>query len=258
MERTRRETAPEIPTAKLDVQEHGARIGGQPQVMNRRLFMQLSVYRCPAHLSPAAATKALCDQLQALGAMSVIYHDVHDARSFGLLLWDQNPTRLIESKRTLFSHADTSELVHRPELAMLGRTYSSGFEPDLQYWLLDRPQQTVLNPQWPWAIWYPLRRKGSFERLESDEQRAILGEHARVGRTYGEQDLAHDVRLACHGLDPYDNDFVIGLLGKELHPLSHVVQSMRKTRQTSEYIERMGPFFVGYVEWRHAGKQTPF
>jgi chlorite dismutase len=43
---------------------------------------------------------------------------------------------------------------------------------------------------------------------------------------------------------------VIGLVGKELYPLSHLVQRMRKTQQTSEYIQTMGPFFVGYSVWR--------
>ena len=51
-----------------------------------------------------------------------------------------------------------------------------------------------------------------------------------MGRAYGEADLAHDVRLACHGLDTHDNDFVIGLVGRELHPLSHLVQAMRQHR----------------------------
>ena len=63
--------------------------------------------------------------------------------------------------------------------------------------------------------------------------------------TFGAADLAHDVRLACHGLDRDDNDFVIGLIGKELFPLSAVVQAMRKTQQTSLYLDRLGPFFVG-------------
>jgi len=40
---------------------------------------------------------------------------------------------------------------------------------------------------------------------------------------------------------------VIGLIGNTLHPLSHVVQTMRRTRQTSEFMEKMGPFFVGRV-----------
>ena len=71
-----------------------------------------------------------------------------------------------------------------------------------------------------------------------------------LGRTYGEADLAHDVRLACHGLDTHDNDFVIGLVGRELHPLSHLVQTMRRTAQTAEFIQTLGPFFVGHALWR--------
>jgi chlorite dismutase len=112
----------------------------------------------------------------------------------------------------------------------------------------------VLNADWPWAVWYPLRRSGAFERLEDREKGGILREHAEIGKAYGQQDLAHDVRLACHGLDERDNEFVIGLIGKELHPLSHVVQAMRKTRQTAEFISQMGPFFVGHAAWRSAAQ----
>ena len=97
------------------------------------------------------------------------------------------------------------------------------------------------------------RRSGAFELLEGREKGGILREHATIGRAYGVQDLAHDVRLACHGLDRNDNEFVIGLVGKDLHPLSHVVQKMRGTRQTAEYIQQMGPFFVGKAVWRQAG-----
>ena len=144
-------------------------------------------------------------------------------------------------------------LTLRPELTMLGRTYSTGYEQDLAFWLLERPSETVLNEAHGWAVWYPLRRSGAFAKLEPREQGGILREHGTIGRAYGAQDLAHDVRLACHGLDAHDNEFVIGLVGKELHPLSHIVQSMRKTRQTSEFINQMGPFFVGRVAWRSAG-----
>ena len=133
---------------------------------------------------------------------------------------------------------------------MIGRTYSSGFEPDLEDWLLGRPRRTVLNPAWPWAIWYPLRRTGAFAKLSAQEQGAILREHGTIGRAYGDADLAHDIRLACHGLDAHDNDFLIGLVGKELQPLSHLVQAMRKTAQTSEYMASLGPFFVGHAVWQ--------
>ena len=65
-----------------------------------------------------------------------------------------------------------------------------------------------------------LRRSGKFSQLTPEEQRTILAEHGALGMTFGAADFAHDVRLACHGLDRDDNDFVIGLIGKELFPLS--------------------------------------
>jgi chlorite dismutase len=133
---------------------------------------------------------------------------------------------------------------------MLGRSYSHGYEPDLNYWMLDRPVETVTNPAWRWAIWYPLRRSGAFEKLDKGERAAVLKEHAVIGKRYGKADLAHDVRLACHGLDAHDNEFLIGLCGAKLHPLSHVIETMRGTRQTSEFISQMGPFFVGHAAWQ--------
>ena len=116
--------------------------------------------------------------------------------------------------------------------------------------LLDRPRRTVLNPAWKWAVWYPLRRSGRFAQLPPEEQRVILAEHGAIGMSFGAADYAHDIRLACHGLDKDDNDFVIGLIGKDLFPLSAIVQTMRKTQQTSLYLERLGPFFVGRAVWQ--------
>jgi hypothetical protein len=51
-------------------------------------------------------------------------------------------------------------------------------------------------------------------------------------------------------MDKNDNDIVIGLIGKELFPLSACVQAMRKTRQTAHFIQEMGPFFVGKAVWQ--------
>lgn len=67
---------------------------------------------------------------------------------------------------------------------------------------------------------------------------------------FGAAGYGHDIRLACHGLDKHDNDFVIGLIGKDLYPLSAIVQTMRKTQQTSLYLQRLGPFFVGKAVWQ--------
>jgi chlorite dismutase len=220
--------------------------------MNRRLFMQLIAYECDGGLDPARAIGSLGSALDERGASAVIYADVNNPRAIALLSWSEDPADFVSKVRPVFAHSSLQGLRSLPSLSMLGRTYSTGYESDLEYWLIKRPQETVLNAEWPWAVWYPLRRSGAFEQLEDREKGGVLREHAEIGQAYGAQNLAHDVRLACHGLDTNDNEFVIGLVGEQLHPLSHVVQAMRKTRQTSQYIAQMGPFFVGHRAWRSA------
>ena len=110
-------------------------------------------------------------------------------------------------------------LAHRPALTMLGRTYASRLRARPGGLAARRPRRTVLDPAWPWAIWYPLRRAGAFARLTPQEQGAILaGARHASGAPTATADLAHDVRLACHGLDTHDNDFVIGLIGPGAPP----------------------------------------
>jgi chlorite dismutase len=234
----------------VDVRERGAPRDGEPQAMDRRLFMQLLVAECRGGGGPVEIQRNLAAALEARGASAVIYEDVNHPAGLGVLSWSDDPAAFVERVRPAFNEPAVAGLHLRPEFTMLGRSYSSGFEPDLEYWLIRRPAETVLNPAWPWAVWYPLRRSGAFEKLDRKEKVSILHEHAVIGKRYGQADLAHDVRLACHGLDANDNEFVIGLIGKDLHPLSHVVQTMRQTRQTSEFIAQMGPFFVGRAVWR--------
>jgi hypothetical protein len=226
----------------VDVREKGANQQGS----DRRLFMQLLVW------SGCADSKPLVAAVERGRLEGALYHDVNDPAGVALLALHESPAFFPTALRELLHGEPFASLRLRPELTMLGRTYASGFEPDLDDWLLGRPRRTVLNPAWPWAIWYPLRRAGAFARLSAQEQGAILKEHGTQGRAYGDADLAHDVRLACHGLDTNDNDFVIGLIGRELHPLSHLVQAMRRTAQTSQYLQSLGPFFVGHVLWQSA------
>jgi chlorite dismutase len=211
--------------------------------------MQLLVFDCDAGLEPSQAVDRLATELSHRGAAGVLYEDVNAPRGLGLLTWSEQPAHFVTAVRASVLAVGPG-LLPRRDFSMLGRSYSTGYEPDLRYWLLSRPVETACNEAWPWAVWYPLRRSGAFNRLEGREQAAILKEHGSIGRAYGAQDLAHDIRLACHGLDASDNEFVIGLCGKDLYPLSHVVQAMRKTRQTAEFMEQMGPFFVGHVARR--------
>ncbi|MEM8606302.1 MAG: chlorite dismutase family protein [Myxococcota bacterium] len=239
----------------IDVHERGAHRDGEPQVMDRRLFMQLLVFQIPNGVSVLEHQGALIAAVEGAGLPSVVYADANDPRGVGLLTFSEDPSLFVDEVRLLFEQELLRDWVLRPELTMIGRTYSSGYEQDLSFWLLDRPRQTVLNTEWPWAVWYPLRRSGAFAQLEGREKGGILREHATIGRAYGSQNLAHDVRLACHGLDANDNEFVIGLIGENLHRLSHVVQAMRGTVQTAQYIQQMGPFFVGRAIGRHEGKK---
>jgi hypothetical protein len=233
----------------IDVGERAGQHTGNPQVLETRLFMQLLVFNCAPPLDPREALERAAAGPVRERAPAVLYEDVHAPRGIGVLSFSEDPGHFVNHVRpALLSAGDGLSL--RPEYTMLGRTYATGYEPDLRYWLLERPVATACDPRWPWAIWYPLRRSGAFARPPSGEQAAVLKEHGLIGRAYGAQDLAHDFRLACHGLDARDNEFVIGLIGKDLHPLSHVVQAMRKTRQTSEFIAQMGPFFVGRVARR--------
>ena len=135
-----------------------------------------------------------------------------------LLTFSEDPDFFLDRVRPLLNGRPFAALVQKPEYTMLGRTYSLGYEPDLPEVLLHRPRRTVLNPDWKWAVWYPLRRSGKFAQLPAEEQRVILAEHGAIGMSFGAGDYAHDIRLACHGLDKDDNDFVVGLIGKDLLP----------------------------------------
>jgi len=232
-----------------DIFEKGGMKDGQPQRLNQRLFMQFLAFGG----SPGSdVSRALAEAMKSAGLPGVVYEDVNDPRGVGLLTFSEDPGFFLDRVRPLLNAPPFASLVQKPEYTMLGRTYALGYEPDLADVLLQRPRRTVLNPEWTWAVFYPLRRSGKFAQLPADEQRVILAEHGAIGMSYGSADLAHDIRLDCRGLDKEDNDFVIGLIGKELFPLSHIVQSMRKTQQTSLYLEHLGPFFVGRAIWQSA------
>lgn len=229
-----------------DLSEKGGMRNGQPQRSDERLFMQFLAF------GGCSDVRAAADALRSAGVTGVLYEDVNDPRGVALLTLSEEPAVFVDRVRAMLNAPPLAALTQKPEYTMLGRTYSLGYEPDLRETLLERPRRTVLNPAWPWAVWYPLRRSGRFAQLPIEEQRVILAEHGAIGMSYGAGDYAHDIRLACHGLDKNDNDFIVGLIGKDLYPLSRIVQDMRKTQQTSLYLERLGPFFVGRAVYQSA------
>ena len=227
-----------------EIREMGAPINGEPQYSAHRLFLQLHVF------TGCSQPHELIESLKTSSLEAVLYHDLNDPKGIGLLFMTEDAEALVTETRRILTSEPFDILRPKPEFTMVGRTYASGREPDLEDWLLVKPRRNALDSKLSWAIWYPLRRKPEFYRLPKQEQGRILMEHAMIGRTYVEAGYVHDIRLACFGLGARDNDFVIGLMGTALHPLSHLVGEMRKSQQTAQYLESLGPFFVGKVCWQ--------
>ncbi|MBI4970397.1 MAG: chlorite dismutase family protein [Candidatus Omnitrophica bacterium] len=235
-----------VPAEALDISEKGGPKDGKPQTSDRRLFCQLLVFT----RARAGETAKLIELLKSSKLDAVVYADVNDPEGIGLLVMSENPDTFVTELRNLLLNDQLTRLKLKPEFTMLGRTYAIGFEQDLEDWLLKRSKRIALDSATPWVVWYPLRRKPEFELLSKEEQRPILMEHGTIGRRFGEAGFASDIRLACHGIDTHDNEFVLGLVGKDLYPLSRLVQDMRKTQQTAKYIQSLGPFFVGRALWQ--------
>jgi hypothetical protein len=228
----------------IDVREKGGPRDGVPQTSDRRLFVQFLAF------GDCDDAGAVARGLEGAGVAAAVYADLHDPRGIGVVIMDESPDTFVTGAREVFLKPPLASLRLKPEHALLGRTYGTGFEPNLEDWLLHRPRRVIQGEAARWAVWYPLRRLGAFASLPPEDQGAILREHGRIGHTFGDAGLVQDIRLACFGLDKDDNDFVIGLLGRELHPLSACIQAMRGTRQTSQYMQHMGPFFIGRTIWQ--------
>jgi hypothetical protein len=227
----------------LDLSEKGLRDGEQTS-LDRRLFMKFTAF------GGCREPQATAEALGASGLEGALYLDANDPQGIGVMIPSEDPELFVGKLRSLFNSPPFATLEHKSEFDMLGRSYSIGYEPDLEDTLLIKPRQKLTNPAFPWAVWYPLQRSKKFQTLPEDHQRRILAEHGTLAKRFGVAGYAADIRLACHGLDKHDNDFIIGLVGPTLFPLSAVVQEMRKTEQTSQYLDNLGPFFVGKAIWQ--------
>lgn len=234
--------------SELDIREKGRDAAGNVITSDRRLYMQLLAF------GDVADPAALIASLNASSLSGALYVDVNDPRGVALVTASEDANFFVNELRTFLAGSPFAACAPKPEFTMFGRTYAVGYEADLDHVLVNRPLSRLGDLAMPWAVWYPLRRKGSFEQLDAKEQREIMAEHGRIGAQFSAGGHGQDIRLACHGLDKNDNDFVIGLVGPELHPLSIMVQTMRKTRQTSEFLAELGPFFVGKAVWQRVSK----
>ncbi|MEE8298084.1 MAG: hypothetical protein V3R67_01765, partial [Thermodesulfobacteriota bacterium] len=164
---------------KLDLSEKGRKKDGTPISLDRRLFMQFMAF------GDCWNTNEIIKELEGTDMDLVLYTDVNDPYGIGLLALSEDPDFFVGELRGFLNDSSFMEYTPKAEFTMFGRTYSLGYEPDLEKTLLTGPRTKVLDTEWPWAIWYPLRRDKSFETLSEDEQRAILGEHGKLGFKFG-------------------------------------------------------------------------
>ncbi len=224
--------------------ERVAQQAEEKKTENKNLFIQLSVF------GGCENVKKVISTLEKHRTPAVVYEDLNDPLGIGVVTTYENPADFVELLRPALLDEPFPGLHQKHEMTMLGRTYEVGYEKDLEYSLLQKPKDRLNDNRYPWGVWYPLRRRSSYENLPAEKQREIQTEHMRIARSFSRDGSIGDIRLAAFGLNPVDQDFVVALLGQKLTPLSEIVQAMRKSIHTSEYIESLGPFFVGRVRWR--------
>ena len=239
---------PKVPIPEL--REVGAAsLSGERQFMSKRLYMQLRVLDIDlAKIDMDAFISKLKAKMASVPC--VLYRDTVANDSLALLTWSEDPTFFATSLNGILGSKDLAPfLTERTGWTMFGKTYSNGHEKDLEEFLFKKPVRTATKEDWDWAVWYPLKRRGPFYMQPPDDQCRMLLQHAAIGKAFSDLNAAHDIRLKCFGLDAQDNEYILGLCGDDLHGLSRVVEEMRKTRHTAEFLESLGPFFVGKRLW---------
>ena len=227
-----------------DLRERGMAIAGAAQAADARLYVQLQVF------TEVRDESAIIEAVKGSGLEAVVYANVNDPRGVGVAIFTENPDDFVVRARALYNSEPFADALLVPEFTMIGRTYGFGREENIRDWLLNHARRHAYNNDFPWAVWYPLRRSGEFYALTKAEQGKILMEHGMIGRNFGSAGYAGDIRLECFGLDQRDNEFVIGVVTPRLEWASKLIQAMRPTTQTSKYMDSLGPFFVGKKVWQ--------
>lgn len=129
----------EQPTDTIDISEKG-KVNEQTISLNRRLFMQLLVF------TDAFDPEALVTAVAEVHIHGVLYLDLNDPYGVGLLTFSEEPDYFVTDVRRLLNLEPFDLLTPRPEMTMLGRTYSLGYEADLEHTLITRPIERVTKP----------------------------------------------------------------------------------------------------------------
>ena len=233
----------------LSLAERGKTAEGAPQSLDRRLFVQLLAYTgCP----DAAPLAEAADQA---GVGGVVYESAQDPQGVAVALFHEDPAFFVEDGRRLHTSAPFRDLAPLPALTMLGRTYSIGYEQDLLGTLVARPVKTMTNPDVvvgrvvPAPAERPVRA-GAARGAAADAHGARRDRPGVRGRRPTPTTSAS----RATGWTRTTTDFVAGLVGKSLFPLSKPSSSGcgRRARRPSSS-SRLGPFFAGRAVWQGAG-----
>ena len=237
------------------------RPGGRERGRRRRGARSLGrgrddVARPPAlHAAPRVRRRArhrrLIAALESAGLASVLYEDVNDPTGVALLTLSRRRRRSSPSTAAFLQSSLFAELTPKPNSRCSAAPTRSATSRISRRRSSTGPRRRVLDPALPWAIWYPLRRAGSFEQLS-----ARAGHHPHGARRDRDGVRPRRPRLRHPARVPWPRSRRQRLRDRparaELHPLSIIVQRMRKTKQTSLHLERLGPFFVGRVAYQGA------
>ncbi|MEJ7733069.1 MAG: hypothetical protein WKG00_28215 [Polyangiaceae bacterium] len=91
--------APAEGLPQIDVSERGALRDGQPQQLDRRLFMQLLVFTASGTGSAGELPERVGRAVAERGAPVVVYADVNDPRGIGVLTWSEDPALFVTAVR---------------------------------------------------------------------------------------------------------------------------------------------------------------
>src|SRR5215831_15372791 len=94
--------APAAKPAPLDLSERGGARNGQPQLLDRRLFVQLLAFGgCPS-------APVLAQALSRAGVEGALYEDANDPRGVALLAMSEDPGFFLQKLRPLLNQAPFS------------------------------------------------------------------------------------------------------------------------------------------------------
>src|SRR6186997_2363793 len=129
-----------------DISERGGLKDGEPQRSDDRLFVQLLAFgNCAKPLD-------VRDYLYKASVENIVYEDLNDPLGIAVVMMSRTPGDFIDVMRPILTSGPCAGLQLKPHFTMTGRTYSLGYEPDLNETLIERPRRTILNPDWRWGI----------------------------------------------------------------------------------------------------------